>query len=371
MKILIDASSINKKNILASVPNYILRLIDAFLTNKTHDIALLIDSDFQSFFGKKYPFTPKHLVKRNYFLYRLPIIGEIYAQWCYRNATRQLNYDAEIIASDLDRGTKTKIKCKRIQIIHDLKAIKDGCFYQKLKNKKFYQYILLNSDSIVAISEFTKQDIINYFKVDEKKITVIPNSIVLAEAKENIKLGIPEKFILYVNTLSPHKNPITLIKAYETIQNQINHKIIFVGKKTSYWEKIILPYIQKHNLQNKIVHLQNLKFEELQYLYQKASLFVTTSKREGFGYTPIEAALNKVPVISSTSEALPYSTQGMLNYYFPADDYKNLAQKIIDVLSTPPNKRQLETIAKKFSIDYSPKVQIEKFNKLIQSMDVK
>ncbi len=368
MKLLIDASSINKKNVLASIPNYIIRLIDGFLAYSPYDIELLIDFDFKTFFEEKYPNTPKHYIQRNFILFRIPFFGELYGRKRYKRTLAKISYDVELIASDQDRSTRIKTNQPRVLVVHDLKSIKDGNYLQRRKDISFYRFLISNTHTVVAISEFTKRDIVKYFNFDENKISIIPNSIVRTNNESKPKQSIPEKFILYVNTLLPHKNPITLIKAFERINNQINHKLVLVGKTTSYWKSEIFPYIHNHNLLDSVIHLQNLSSGELQYLYNRASLFVTPSLREGFGYTPIEAAMSKVPVISSTSEALPYSTQGLLYYYEPADNPDALANKILEVLNNPPTQEALNGIAKKLEQDYSPKKQIELFSKIIDEI---
>lgn len=361
MKVLIDASSINKKNTLASIPIFILRLIDAFIAHSPCDVALLIDADFKDYFEKKYPSILKYTVKRNFVLYRLPIIGSIYGRNVYRKSIRNINCDIGIIASDLDRSTRIKTTFKRIQVLFDLKAVKDGSFFQKYRNKLFYDFIIKSADAIVVSSNYTKTDVLRTFSVPPRKIKVIPCSVEPLTIRNVPNIDCPSKFILYVNTLLPHKNAITLIKAFEKIQKTNDVDLVLVGKETSYWKKVLLPYIRNHNLGSRIFLFQNLTRDELQFLYNKSSLFVTPSLREGFGYTPIEAALSRIPVISSTCEALPDSTQNLLNYYSPAKDYNALAKKITEILSSPPSQEHLNAIAAKYTEDYSPQKQVERF----------
>jgi glycosyltransferase involved in cell wall biosynthesis len=370
MKLLIDASSINKKNVFASISNYIIRLVEGFLVHSPFEIVLIADYGLKDFFKKKYPAIPIHYLKRNYFFYRIPLLGEFYGRWCYKNAIKNIPYDIEIIASDQDRSTRIKARHPRIFVVHDLKSIKDGFFLQRRRNVSFYQFLISDSHFVVAISEFTKNDVVKHFNIDDGKISIIPNSIFRSNKETMPKQSIPEEFILYVNTLLPHKNPITLIKAFEQINNQVNHKLVLVGKTTSYWKSEIFPYLRNHNLLDSVVHLQNLSYDELQYLYNKAALFVTPSLREGFGYTPIEAAISKVPVLSSTSEALPFSTQGLLYYYEPADDSDALACKMLEILRNPPTQETLNSIAKKFEQDYSSQKQIENFCTLIKKIEM-
>lgn len=370
MKLLIDASCINQKNILGSIPNYILRLLDAFLAYSSFNIKVIADYNYRNFFKKKYPSVNILYVKRNFFLYRLPFLGKIYGKWCYRKTITSISYDVELIASDLDPCTQIDTKHPRIVVIHDIKGVKDPNCIQRKMNLLFYKSLISTAKAIVAISDYTKNDLIQHLNTDHKKITVIPNSLQLSNKEKSPSLKIPAKYILYVNTLQPHKNPITLIKAFENIRDKVNYELIIVGKQTPYWKNILLPYIKAHNLSNRIFLLQNLSSEELQYLYNKASLFVSTSKREGFGYTPIEAAMSGIPVICSTSEALPYSTQGLLYYYEPVEDYNALSTMILGVLNKPPSKQKLNDIANRFKDDYSPKRQVEAFCSLIQRMGV-
>lgn len=77
-------------------------------------------------------------------------------------------------------------------------------------------------------------------------------------------------------------------------------------------------------------------------------MFIPSSLYEGFGYTPIEAAMCGCPVISSIQEALPDSTQGLLNYYHPAMDADVLANKILAVLENPPAQETLLRIAETY-----------------------
>lgn len=368
MKLLIDASSINKKNILASVPGYIFRLIDMFATE--NGLELLVDYSMLQFFKKKYPHLIIYTIKRNYVLYRLPFFGEIYGRFVYKNAISKISHSVEIIPSDLDRSTNVHSSAKRIVIIYDLKAIKDGPFFERRRNFRFYDFLITNATKVIAISEYTRRDLEIFFNVPKSKIHIIYCSVnAPKQTFWDQHSPLPEKYLLYVNTLLPQKNILTLVKAFENIKQKKSHHLVIVGKKTPYWEKKVLPYINSHDLGDRIILFQNLPVENLWHLYKNASVFVTPSLREGFGYTPIEAALCKVPVICSRCEALPYSTQDLLNYYEPAKDYKALACKIDAVLNNPPSEQQLEKIAEKYKKDYSSERQLDLFKKVLDDIE--
>jgi glycosyltransferase involved in cell wall biosynthesis len=79
-----------------------------------------------------------------------------------------------------------------------------------------------------------------------------------------------------------------------------------------------------------------------------ARLFITTSLCEGFGYTPVEAALSGTEVISTMCGSLPEVTMNLVNYYYPATDYKELVKKIIELLQKEPDNIRLDTIKYEF-----------------------
>ena len=367
MNLLIDMSCINAKNVYASIPAYIIKLVDAIHSNGTSGITLLADISLLGVFSQRYPNYKIQAIKRNYLLYRIPIISDLYSLYTYKKALSRINCDTVLIASDQDRGTIAEISQKKIVVFHDLKGVKTNSRIQKLKNLKFYKKLANQASSIIAISEYTKNDVVQHLSIPENKIHIIPNSVSLP--KDEVKVeGLPSKYILYVNTLQPHKNIQTLIAAYNKCKFKNEYMLVIVGKETAFWKKQVLPVIKQKKLEQNIIHLQNLTNEELRYVYEKASLFVTTSLHEGFGYTPIEAAMCGIPVISSTSEALKDSTQGLLNYYEPADDFLALTKKIDEIISTPPVPNVLHVIAEKFKNDYSIENQFNKFVGIINSL---
>ncbi|OWV01467.1 glycosyltransferase family 1 protein [Fibrobacter sp. UWH3] len=367
MKVLIDMSSINSKNYLASVTSYIERLADSFYSKKRDYVEILVDKSQEARFKERYPNFNVHTIKRNYLLYRVPFTSDWYSQTTYKKTLSKINCDAVLIASDQDRGTIADIPQKKIVVIHDLKGIKTGNSATNKKNLAFYKKLAGQASAVVTISDFTKKDVQQHLNISNDKIQVIYNSVSLSEGSTKID-GLPSKYILYVNTLQPHKNIQTLIKAYSESRYKGEYKLVVVGKTTSFWNTEIIPLIRQHQLEENIVHLQNLSEAELNYVYENAALFVTPSLHEGFGYTPIEAAMCEVPVISSTCEALPDTTQGLLNYYEPADDEFALAKKIDFILDNPPSAESLNLIANKYKNDYSPEKQAEQFLALIKNL---
>lgn len=244
-----------------------------------------------------------------------------------------------------------RINKKKIITIHDLKPIHEVAGKYN-KRGKIIKHIMLalyrhyfsksakTADAIITISEYVKAQI-------EKELSFkcpvycVYNGVPVSDEYQKIDALENTRFILYVNTLTEYKNVATLIKAFSLV-NDSELALVIVGKETDYWKSVCVPFIRNE----KIVRLQYVEDAELNWLYKNAALFVTTSTKEGFGYTPIEAALRKTPVISTRCEALPEVTLGMATYYDNPYDEKQLAEKIKEVLCSMNSEEYNENLNK-------------------------
>lgn len=117
--------------------------------------------------------------------------------------------------------------------------------------------------------------------------------------------------------------------------------------------KNIIQYIERNNLKDRVEVLSYISDEDRNALFYNAELFVTTSYMEGFGRTPVEAAICRIPVISTKETSLLEATMNKVYYYENATDSDELADKIIEVLENKISTEELENIAKKMEEAYS------------------
>ena len=363
-KYLFDCSFIGANDIYNSIPIYATRLIQALPSDVANESIVLISLGLEAYFKSLNPHV--NLVTINYhtLLSKIPKIGVRFNKWLYNRYISNLDFDSVLIMDELRENNLFLTNKKKVAVIHDLKVIKD--WKKKEEYFNYYSRLIQSCDSIIAISNYTKADVVNIFGVPQSKIKVVYNSIVLPQTSSkpnNFNLG--DNYILYVNTLHPYKNVLTLVKAFNEIKDYSDLNLVLVGKATLYWEKEVLDFINKNRIGNRVFRLQNLLNEEVKYLYEHARIFVTTSLREGFGYTPIEAAICKCPVISSKCEALPDTTKNLLYYYEPAEDYVCLKNKIVEVIDNPPADKQLAEISDIFKTQYSPHKQATEILKIL------
>lgn len=264
------------------------------------------------------------------------------------------------------------LNCLQLIVIHDLQAIR---LQHNIVKKLLYKFIFNNKiskiDSIISISKFTKKEILKEFrKINSENIFVIYNSLSFPKSPSYVT-GVDKymPYILYTNTIEKYKNVLTLIKAFNLIRNDIPHFLIIKGHVSKYWQEQVYPLILDLGLKDRVIFISaNLSDSEMSYLYSNASLFVNPSLMEGFGFTPIEAAIMKTPVISTKEGALYETTKQMLNYYNNPTDEKELSLAMLKILKKNVDKEKLEKISQFYMEYYSIKKQSERFYKLFNML---
>lgn len=176
---------------------------------------------------------------------------------------------------------------------------------------------------IIVPSANTKRDIVEYYQIDQKKITVlspglnsqfkIMNNEQLTTNKTKIKYSLPDNYILFLGTIEPRKNILGLITAFEqftttTYQLQaITYSLVIAGAPG--WKNhAILKRIHRSPVKDKIKLIGYVDPADKPALYRGASLFIYPSFYEGFGFPALEAMAAGVPVITSNRSSLPEVT---------------------------------------------------------------
>lgn len=261
---------------------------------------------------------------------------------------------------------------KSVVTIHDL-IFKRYPQYFGFISRQIYgikiKYACKHSDKIIAISEKTKNDLVELLKVDPEKIEIVYQDCdETFKAKQSdhkkgevkLKYNLPKNYILNVGTIEERKNLFLLIKAFRLLPE--DKKLVVIGKQTKYAEQI-KRYIDKHNLRSRILLIPNVRFADLPAIYQLADVFVYTSRYEGFGIPVLEALVSGIPVIAATGSCLE-EAGGPDSLYIDPDNEAELAEKINLVLS---NEEQRKMMIKKGLI-YAQKFDEKKL--AAQMMDI-
>ena len=169
----------------------------------------------------------------------------------------------------------------------------------------------VRADKIITGSMSAKEDIVELLKVPAEKVRVIPNGVekkfrVLSrQEREEFrrKLGLPEKFILFVGTVEPRKNLTALVRAYHRLGLRDTRLVIAGGRGWLYDE--LFEELRRLNMGDRVVFTGYIPDEDLPGIYSCASVFAYPSVYEGFGFPPLEAMACGVPVITGDRSSLP------------------------------------------------------------------
>lgn len=216
------------------------------------------------------------------------------------------------------------VKGKTVVTVHDMAfrvfpetIRKKTMFFLKLSLKKS----IFRADHIITVSEFSKQEIMRFYNVPEKKISVISNGVDFKRFRpesdgrrlENVKkkYGITDEYFLYLGTLEPRKNLVRLVEAYAEAEKD-NRKfpmLVLAGGKGWMYEEIFQK-VEELNLLNRVFFPGYIADEDVAALMSGAIAFCFPSLYEGFGMPVVEAMACGTPVLTSNSSSLKEVAEG-------------------------------------------------------------
>jgi len=243
-----------------------------------------------------------------------------------------------------------------------------------LKDKAYRLIIssaVARAAKIITVSQFTKKDLTEQFKVPENKIEVTYEGVAnLAKGNDSLFVAkldnkktlalydIRGPYLLYVGNAYPHKNLEGLIAAFA--QLNVKHpelRLVLVGKEDYFYNRVkekakINNLWQKENHNSKVVFTGYVPDIDLETLFQEATIYVFPSLYEGFGLPPLEAMAHGCPVVSSSRASMPEILEQAAVYFNPENKEEMIS--VIENILNDSSKRQ-ELIA----LGYE---QIKKYN---------
>ena len=262
------------------------------------------------------------------------------AFWRSRGIVAQLRRDGvEVfhgLSGELPVGIR-KSGIKSVVTIHDLIFLRHPEYYHWLDTKIYawkFRQTIREADHIIAISECTKRDIMEYADVDERRINVIYQScaprFTIGSAKST------SRYILSVGSIEARKNILLAVKALPYLPDDLS--LVVVGRHTKYTDEV-LDYVRQHGLAHRVKVMHGVTDEQLPQLYAGAEAFVYPSRYEGFGIPIIEAISCGLPVVACTGSCLE-EAGGPDSLYVDPDDEQAMAAAIRQVLKGADGREQ-------------------------------
>lgn len=229
-------------------------------------------------------------------------------------------------------------------------------------------HAIRQSRHIIAISESTKRDLIHFYGLDDKKISV---TLLAADATFQIDPLINKhdgRYILAVGNLQPRKNLVSLLQAFSAISKDFSHNLYIVGQIQSGSEGSKLKaLIAKLNLNDRVKFTGYINTNELKKMYAEATVFVYPSVYEGFGLPILESMMAGTPVIIGANSSLP-EVAGDAAFYTKGTDMESIKDVLVKVLSNEVlrsnfRKKGFEQ-AEKFSWEDTARATLEVYRSL-------
>src|SRR5216683_5581468 len=316
MRIAIDYTAATRE--AAGIGNYVRSLVDAMLAQDAVNQYTLLTSGRPP---REHPFPsaknvrgrslviPDRYLNVLWYRWRLPISANFFT------GQVDIYHGPDFVLPPLNGHTH------KIVTVHDLAFIEHPEYaVPQLADylKKVVPEAVAAADVVAAVSQATRQTLIDYFKTPTEKISIIPNGIrshfrritdpiLLASTRH--KFGLKHPLVLAVGTLEPRKNHLGLIKAFHKAQSAAGKKrrpaMLALAGGSGWLYEETQQLVTKLKLENKVRFLGRVSELELITLYSMADVFAFPSFFEGFGVPPLEAMACGAPVITSNTSSLP------------------------------------------------------------------
>jgi glycosyltransferase involved in cell wall biosynthesis len=214
---------------------------------------------------------------------------------------------------------------------------------------------LHEADKIIAVSQFTKNKVIQHYRIHPDKIEVVHNAVEHSKHEFNddqFKIKDKDKVVLFLGRVTIQKGPDYFVyAAKKALEVDPNIKFIIAGDGDM--APFIIEKAAQMGIADKVLFTGFLRGPDIDKAYQMADLYVMPSVSEPFGITPLEAMKNKTPVLISRQSGVSEVISHCLKVDFW--DVNELANKIVSVLRYDELKDSLaengSTEVKKFNWD--------------------
>ena len=250
----------------------------------------------------------------------------VQGSFAFRTIVRRLQCDVVHIPHLfwIPRG----LPCPYVVTVHDLLehmyAAHDASSLRRSLHFHLTRRVLGRAARVLAVSQFTKNEIQRLFRIPNHKIEVVYNAIderfLHGHATQADRELIAERyqvnypFVLYAGAIRPHKNVVRIIEAFSALKSELEKegqfpdlKLIVIGDDLSSHPRLRRTVVRS-DVQNDVRFLGFVPIEVLRIFYDVAKVFVFPSLYEGFGLPPLEAMAHGTPVVASNTSSLPEVT---------------------------------------------------------------
>jgi glycosyltransferase involved in cell wall biosynthesis len=241
--------------------------------------------------------------------------------------------------------------------VHDVSYLEHPQYFTRFRSTQLRYTVgrtVQAAARILTPSEFSRKAILRHYKLDERKVIVVPNAVSSsfrpvdresAAAFIEEKFGISGPFVLTVGDLQPRKNHLGLLHAFEETLRQhphLPHRLVFVGKETWY-SKELHRAVMRSSIAGRVHFTNFVEDPDLLQFYAACHLFVFPSFYEGFGLPILEAMACGRAVACSSATAMP-EVANAAGILFDPYSVPEMSRAIADVLLDDEMRVRLERL---------------------------
>ncbi len=340
MKILLSAIPFD--NGKSGISVYIREVVNA-LKNAGHELTLIVEDDGAAEFEG---FELIRIKKRR------ALFSMLYSLFILPWRIKWKKFDFCIMLA-ANRRVFCRYPLFTIAVVHDLSQYHVPVKYDKFRMfyiKKVLPHYVRKAQSIVAISESTKKDLIKYWHIPEEKITVVYNGFTPPVPVQTEKL----KQILYISRIEhPGKNHLNLLKAFELLPENLRSTCTLVMPGAS-WNgaEQVFEYAEKSPCKDRFKFTGFVDFARIPELYAQSTMYIFPSHFEGFGLSLLEAMHAGVPCACSNNSSLGELGRGAAELFDPAS-VPAIAESMKKILSSTDYQNELIEKGRKKAAGFS------------------
>lgn len=257
-----------------------------------------------------------------------------------------------------------RTKVPQCIVIHDLGFLHYPDSYKKLHYlfyKRYTPKFLKKATSVATVSEFSKKDIIEHYKIAPEKVSVVYSAVkeIFQPLNFDQQTAIKEKltegkeYFVYVGAIHPRKNLLNLLKAFSIFKRRLqsSFKLVLAGRLA--WKNDeFIELLKTYKYKDDVVLTGYIEEKELADLTASAYALVYPSFFEGFGVPVLEGMKCNIPVLTSRGTSMEEIGEDAALYFNP-NDVDEIADKMMMIYKDETLRKNLIEKGKMISAKYS------------------
>lgn len=289
---------------------------------------------------------------------------------------------------DLFHGTNYEAplwhRRRTVVTIHDLSPLLHADKHEARLARRARRRLPLavrSSSMIITAAESAKREICEHLRVRPERVAVTPfaprrsfRPVPLEETIETRgRLGVEDEFILFVGTIEPRKNLLTLVRAFDEIMRHTPQRpqLVIAGREGWMMEELY-SLIRQSGIGERVLFTGYVSEDDLRALYSSCRVSVYPSLYEGFGLPPLEAMACGAPVITSDISTIS-ETVGRAARLVAPTDAQALASAIVELLENEAERKSLSSAglkrAAQFSWEKTARLTLDVYKKVMGEKD--